>query len=382
MVRATSAVFTFVVVSFFSAQSWAQERAEDAAAVTQRPRSSPVAADPTTLLMTRLREQDRKLDEMQQSLAALTRLLTKAHGLEVSSAGLRQGEPGFRPLYTINRDGTDLKFLLAAPGMITTGTPQWSHDGQAIVIDSLPKVDAVQLSRLWVYGVAGPFKGMLRDLGSGNTPTWSPDDSQIAYMVNSNNPDGAQPGFWTMNADGSGRKRLGQGWYTRWSPNGKEICVHAYFTNPPSLHIYNVATGDVRSVLGGQFEVMFGGATWSPGGDRLITLIRRDGEQHLVTIDADGDPDSIRIIYRETNPNRNLVGPPAMSRDGRQIVFGIQDLDQPDSNSRLWMNTYLYLVAADRQSSPQLLEGKKIGKINRSMEWSPDSQRIIFNSER
>ena len=31
--------------------------------------------------------------------------------------------------------------------------------------------------------MAGPFQGMIRHLGAGNTPTWSPDDSQIAYMV-------------------------------------------------------------------------------------------------------------------------------------------------------------------------------------------------------
>jgi hypothetical protein len=48
----------------------------------------------------------------------------------------RRGEPRLRPLYSINRDGTDLRVIPAAPGKITAGTPQWLRDGKMIVLSS------------------------------------------------------------------------------------------------------------------------------------------------------------------------------------------------------------------------------------------------------
>lgn len=333
-------------------------------------------------LTERMNFQDAKLRDLQFSVTNLTRLLFNPTDPQVSEAVIRRGEMGFRALYTINRDGTNLQYLLAAPGMIITGTPQWSHDGKMIVCDSMPHVDQPVLSRIWVYGVEGPFKGMIRHLTVGNTPTWSPDDSRIAYFVNPGNPDGIKAGAWIMDADGRNPKWIGEGWYTRWSPLGEEICVYAHFTNPPSLQIYNLKTDSSRIVLGGDISVVFGGANWTRDGQRLVTLIRRNGEQQLITVNASGSLDTLDVIYREADPNRELVGPPVMSPDGKEIVFIIQDMSQEDSRSRMWMNSYLYLVNTDGKSEPRLLEKNQLGKINRSMDWSPDGSRIVFSSER
>lgn len=346
---------------------------------------SPPAAD-LKLLLKRMNEQDGKFADLQQKLSALTSLLTNADGVTGLNAPSRRADPNFRQIYSLNRDGTDLKEFFAAPGMITTSTPQWSHDGKSIAVDSAPQTDAVVQSRLWVYGVAGPFKGMVRYLCAGNTPSWSPDDTRLTFMINAGNPEGVEGGAWIMNADGSERRRLGEGWFTRWSPAGKEICVHAYFTQPPSLKIYNLETGDDRIVLGvgdeEDIEVIFGGANWSPDGKRLVALVRRENEQQLITIDASGDRDSIQVIYREQRTDLTLMGPPSMSPDGKEIAFGVQEMEHPDTNTRQWMNSYLYVIAADGKSQPKLLEGEKIGKINRGVGWSPDGKRIIFSSER
>lgn len=344
----------------------------------------PLSADEPNVkqLTDRLNRQEAQLRDLQFSVTNLTRLLFNPTDPQVSEAVIRRGEPGFRPMYTINPDGTDLQYLLAAPGMIITGTPQWSHDGKTIVCDSMPVVDQPNLSRLWAYGVGGAFKGLIRNLGVGNTPSWSPDDSKIAFFVNPNNPDGVKPGVWIMDADGKNPKWIGEGWYTRWSPNGREICVYAHFTNPASLMIYDLATGKSRTVLGGDAPVIFGGASWTRDGERLVTLVQRNGEQQLVTIAASGNLDTLQVIYREKDANRSLVGPPTMSPDGKQILFGIQEMEHEDSRSRLWMNTYLHVVPTDGKSEPTLLEGDRLGKINRSMDWSPDGKRIIFSSER
>src|SRR5688500_6324652 len=111
---------------------------------------------------------------------------------------LRRDEEGFRALYTIARDGTRPRYLVAAPGMISSATPAWSHDGKMVAFDGVPAPDQVRQSRIFVYALEGPFKGPVRDLGYGNTPSWSPDDRQIAFMLNSGTPIGAAEGIWLM----------------------------------------------------------------------------------------------------------------------------------------------------------------------------------------
>ena len=159
-------------------------------------------------------------------MEVLTRIAT---GLEAIKPGIMaeapdmRGTPGFRALYTINADGTSSEFLFAAPGRLSTATPEWSHSGTMIAYDSVPSADALRQGRIGVLAVSGPFKGMSKDLGFGNVPSWSPDDRQIAFLLNDGNPLGAPGGVWVMDADGSNRRWLCNGSYPRWSPDGKEI---------------------------------------------------------------------------------------------------------------------------------------------------------------
>ena len=36
---------------------------------------------------------------------------------------------------------------------------------------------------MFVYGVTGPFRGTVRDLGWGNVPVWSPDGTEVVISV-------------------------------------------------------------------------------------------------------------------------------------------------------------------------------------------------------
>ncbi len=328
-------------------------------------------------------------DLLEKQIELLNRLQSEVAALKSTAQGKQQGDPlladrrgeeGYRALYTINRDGTDVELLVAAPGMISTATPEWSHDGKMIACDAVPTVDAVTESRVFVYAVDGPFRGTAKELGYGNVPSWSPDDRRIAFMLNDTNPVNAQGGIWIMNADGSDRKWLCKGWYPRWSPDGKEICFHDHTRQ--RLGFFNVATGEERTILGDDIAVEFGGATWSPDGKRVVLIGNVEGRQQLLTINADGDRDSIKVLYRENDPNGRLVGPPSWSPDGKQIILAVQDADQFGGPSRMWVGTHLYSLSAEVPSAPALLEREKAGVINRGMMWSPDSRKIVFSGER
>jgi len=332
------------------------------------------------------REQDKRLQRLEAEFEKFWMMLESTVESTVNRRGSqphsRRNEEGFRALYTMNRDGSDVQFLVAAAGQISSATPEWSHDGNAIAFDSVDRLEQFARSRLFVYAIDGPFRGMIRDLGYGNVPTWSPDDRQIAFMLNGTNPAGAQGGIWIMNADGSGRHRVCRGWYPRWSPNGQEICLHAYFEQPQRLHFYQVETGQIRAILGTPMEVKFGGATWSPDGKQVVFIGLRDGHEHLAVIDSGGDVGTLRVLYREEDRNQKLIGPPSWSPDGKQIVFAMQYNQGRDRTQRIWQHTFLVSLSAEVPSRPVLLEGKKIGQINRGMMWSPDSRRIVYSSQR
>jgi hypothetical protein len=295
---------------------------------------------------------------------------------------LRQ-QAGFRGLYAIKPENPNAQFLFAAPGMISTATPEWSHHGDLLAFDAVPTVDDLNQSQIGVYAADGPFKGKSVMLGYGNVPSWSPDDRHITFLLNPGNPMGAPGGIWMMKADGSDRRWLCDGSYPRWSPNGEEIMFRDFEHEPNRLGFYNLKTGTVRYILGSDVGVEFGGGTWSSDSKRVYFIAIKDERRHLASIEVSGNPETLQIIYTETRPDHELVGPPAVSPNGEKIVFAIQDRTRRTGQDRLWLNTFLHwLPLADSTAKPTLLEAHKIGLINRGMMWSRDGETIVFSSER
>ena len=76
---------------------------------------------------------------------------------------------------------------------------------------------------MWRVRASG---GRPRALGEGRSPDVSPDGRKIAFITGQ--------ALWTMNPDGSGRRRLvqherGMMWRLAWSPDGRRI-AHIFYT--------------------------------------------------------------------------------------------------------------------------------------------------------
>ena len=349
---------------------------------------SPEAADSsekTDDLIEQLRrnlmEQTRDSVRAAKTFELLRKQLQQEKSKQVADQPTRRGEEGFRALYTIGCDGEKAEYLTAAPGMISSSSPAYSHDGTMVAFDATAEVGALGDCRLFVVGLEGPFKGMFKDFGYGNVPTWSPDDSRIAYMLNPGNPDDIEWGIWIMNADGSGRKRLCDGWYPQFSPDGK--LLHVFAPSASAINVIGPDGSNERQIVGDTIRVKYGGGTWSPDGNRIVFVGTRDGKEHLATVAVDDDAEkSVRILYTEKDDDRVLVGPPAWSPDGKQIVLAIQDRSDARRSDGRWHNTYLYTISAEVPDEPALLQPAKAGVINRSPMWSRDGKTIIFSSER
>src|SRR5690242_10187548 len=73
----------------------------------------------------------------------------------VETGEIRKGEPGFRALYTMTREGAEAQYLTAAPGMISSSSPMWSHNGRYIAFDACAVIDHVDECKVFVYALEG-----------------------------------------------------------------------------------------------------------------------------------------------------------------------------------------------------------------------------------
>ncbi len=82
-----------------------------------------------------------------------------------------------------------------------------------------------------------------------------------------------------------------------------------------------------------------------------------------------------RVLDKDTFMNMEAVSSPAVSPDGRQIVFTREYIDVMKDQSR----TNLWIVAADGSRLHELTSG---AWRDASPVWSPDSRRVAFLSDR
>ena len=308
--------------------------------------------------------------------------ITSTSWLPTEPIPLRRNEDGFRALFTIDRTGENVKFLTAAPGRISSATPEWSHDGTRVAFDAVKELHQFSASELFIFHVEGAHAGKTQNLGHGNVPTWSPDDEYLAFMLNPGNPLNDKGGIWLMRSDGSDRVFVAEGWYPRWSPRGDQLCIQNVTARPRRLTIYDIATDTHRHLLGQTWSVQYSGATWSPDGTQLVFVGEFQGEQHIATCRVDGDESSVQILFTPDNRTLRLIGPPSWSPDGTTVVFAMQDTNRPNPDNRQWANSRLYLLDVAKQGEVRALEKKALGLINRGMNWSRDGRSIIFSSER
>ena len=289
----------------------------------------------------------------------------------------RKGERGFRAIYFIDRDGKNAKYLCAAPGMLVNTDPALSPGGHYVAFGGVAMHPVMGNARLFVMALDGAFKGMIRDYGHGISPTWSPGGTQIAYVANPGNPEGCEAGVWVMDADGSDRRWLADAYFPDWSPKGEQLVVHLW-RGQGTLGIIDVGSGSVRDILEGTgWSADRWGACWSGDGARIAFVGLFEGKQRLAILDAAATAGSIRILSTNDRPDASFRGPPAWSRDGKQIVFEIEETGADGA-----AKSFLYSMSAEVPSAPALLEAQTVGKISRAPSFAAGSRRLVFSAER
>jgi Tol biopolymer transport system component len=249
-----------------------------------------------------------------------------------------------------------LGMVIGQPAWVTTGSRRWSSpdpspDGAAVAFYSLVQPEG----HIYVVNSDGTeLRQITGDAAIDRMPRWSPDGQWIAFFSNRSGPLQA----WRIRRDGSDLQQMSQAssmGVVTWSPDGSRM---AGSRGGPGVYVFDPHTPwdqqspqllpEPDSTLG-----RFGVNSWSPNGERLAGQIGfsdtgivvydfRSGAYERLTDVGQWPvwlPDSRHLLFvtggkefrvvdsrsRQLRTvfavERDVIGPPRLSHDGREMFF-------------------------------------------------------------
>jgi Tol biopolymer transport system component len=204
---------------------------------------------------------------------------------------------------------------------------------------------------------------LTNDNSRNTNPVWNNNGDKLAFISNDY--------IYTMNVDGSNKTLLSPppGSYQdfqaspSWSPDGSQIAFQANSAAvKQEIFVINVDRTNLRQLTnkGGPDNVA---PSWSSDGTQ-IAYVSQIGE--LWVMNADGS--SGQSIMSDKPLEVNHI---AWSPDGTKIAF--------DECGHMGVDCQIYLINPDGSNKVRLTND---GNNNTSPQWSPDSNRLVFTSDR
>jgi uncharacterized protein (TIGR03067 family) len=269
-------------------------------------------------------------------------------------------------LVILNAKGSQEHFYGPFSEFTAIGSPRWSREGGKLTFDSSRSWSGEDYSWTHVFTVNADGTS-IKDLGEGALPNFSPGDKLITFCQYRSNQ-----GVWVMNADGSGKKLIdANGWCSDWTAKDEVVyTVHEH--DGANLRVTNIDTDVTRLLLdGGRYRQIYWGLSTSADGRRVCFKgLCPDGDVEIAIVNTDGKEKGFKVLLSNATPGVDKFDHYVnWTPDGKFVTALVKMKNKPNWRS--------YLLDVEGKAAPRLLEGQETTLYQGATSYSPDGKKIL-----